>query len=107
MLATLTLMALASQQVVHPDQLTGDKAKSAGRPPRPAIEIGTPPETVKTREGKDIQNGLRSTDYEYVLGDGVTVKEIVYYSQGIACYAKVFFPKSFDASAKPGIPAVV
>ena len=103
----VTVMALAAQQVVHPDQLTGDRAKSEARPARPPIEIGTPPSTVTTRDGKEIQNGLRSTDYEYVLGDGVTTKEIVYYSEGVACYAKIFFPKGFDAKAKPGIPAVV
>jgi dienelactone hydrolase len=104
-LATIAL-ALATQ-VVHPDQLSGDHAKSAARPPRPEIVIGTPPDTVKTRDGKEIQNGLRSADYEYILGDGVTTKEVVYYSQGVACYAKIFFPKGFDANAKPGIAAVV
>lgn len=104
--ATVAL-ALATQQVVHPDQLSGDHAKSAARPPRPDIEIGTPPDTVKTRDGKEVQNGLRSADYAYVLGDGVTTKEVIYYSQGVACYAKLFFPKGFDATGKPGIPAVV
>lgn len=106
MFVTVMFMAL-STQVVHPDKLSGDGAKAAVRPPRPPIEIGTPPDTVKTREGKEIQNGLRSTDYEYVLGDGVTTKEIVYFSQGVACYAKIFFPKGFNAIAKPGVPAVV
>jgi uncharacterized protein len=100
-------MALATQAVVHPDQLSGDGAKIAPRPPRPPIEVGTPPDTVKTRDGKDIKNGLRSSDYEYVLGDGVTTKEVAYFSQGIACYAKIFYPKGFNAGAKPGIPAVV
>jgi uncharacterized protein len=104
----VAVMALATGgQVVHPDQLSGDDAKAAPRPARPAIEIGTPPDTVKTREGKVVQNGLRSKDYEYVLGEGVTTKEVVYYSNGIACYAKIFYPKNFDAKAKPGIPAVV
>ena len=104
----VAVMALAAGgQVVHPDQLTGNDAKAAPRPPRPALEIGTPPDTVKTRDGKVIQNGLRSKDYEYVLGDGITTKEVVYYSNGIACYAKIFYPKNFNPSAKPGIPAVV
>jgi uncharacterized protein len=107
MLSTFILLAATSGQVVHPDQLTGDRAKSAERPPRPPIEIGIPPQTVKLRDGKEVQNGLRSTDYQYTLGDGVAVKEVVYYSQGTACYAKIFFPKGFDANAKPGVPAVV
>jgi dienelactone hydrolase len=101
------LMMAASSEVIHPDQLSGDGAKSAARPPRPSIEIGTPPATVKTRDGKDVQNGLRSTDYEYKLGDGVTTQDVVYYSEGVACYAKVFYPKGYKADAKPGIPAVV
>ena len=103
----VTLIMAASSEVVHPDQLTGDGAKSAARPPRPPIEIGTPPATVKTREGKEVQNGLRSTDYEYKLGEGVTTKEVVYYSEGVACYAKIFYPKGYKTDAKPGIPAVV
>jgi dienelactone hydrolase len=103
----LAVMALGAQAVVHPDQLTGDGAKSAPRPPRPEIKITAPPQTTKTRDGREVKNGLRASDYEYVLGDGVTTKEIVYYSNGIACYAKIFFPKGFDPNAKPGIPAVV
>src|SRR5262249_42623564 len=104
---TFLIVLAAAAQLVHPDQLSGDAAKSAPRPPRPPLEIGTPPATVTTREGKEVENGLRSTDYEYTLGVGVTTKEVVYYSQGIACYAKIFFPRGFDPSAKPGIPAVV
>jgi uncharacterized protein len=100
-------MALGAQTVVHPEQLTGDGAKAAPRPPRPEIKITPPPETTKARDGRELKNGLRPSDYEYVAGDGVTTKEIVYYSNGIACYAKIFFPKGFNPSAKPGIPAVV
>jgi dienelactone hydrolase len=106
-LFAVAVMALASGSVVHPDRLTGNDAQAAPRPPRPALEIGTPPETAKTRSGKVVQNGLRPKDYEYVLGDGVTTKEVVYYSQGIACYAKIFYPKNFNPKAQPGIPAVV
>jgi len=106
LLAT-TLLAMITAQVIHPDQLTGDDAKAEPRPPRPAIEIGTPPTTVATKDGTTVQNGLRSSDYEYVLGDGVVSKDVVYFSEGIACYAKIFFPKGFDPKLKPGIPAVV
>jgi hypothetical protein len=41
------------------------------------------------------------------MPEGVTTKEVAYYSDGIACYAKIFFPKGFDSSAQPGLPAVV
>lgn len=104
----MAVLALASgAQVIQPDELTGDGAKPAPRPPRPALEIGTPPETAKASDGRVVQNGLRPKDYKYVLGDGVTTKEVVYFSQGIACYAKIFYPKNFNPDAKPGIPAVV
>jgi dienelactone hydrolase len=104
---TTALMTLIAAQVIHPEQLTGNQATFELRPPRPLIEIGAPATTVKTKEGHTVQNGLRPADYEYALGDGVTVKEAVYFSEGIACYAKIFFPKGFDPKAKPGIPAVV
>lgn len=106
LLAT-TILAMAAAQAIHPDQLTGNDAQAEPRPPRPAIEIGTPPTTVNTKDGKSVQNGLRSSDYTYVLGDGVVSKDVVYFSEGIACYAKIFFPKGFDPKFKPGIPAVV
>jgi uncharacterized protein len=107
MLLATTILAVVAAQVIHPDQLTGDAAKAEPRPPRPAIEIGTPPATVATKDGKIVQNGLRSSDYEYVLGNGVVSKDVVYFSEGIACYAKIFFPGGFDPNLKPGIPAVV
>ena len=102
-----TILAMVTAQVIHPDQLTGNDAKAEARPPRPAIEIGAPPATVHTKDGKTVQNGLRSSDYEYALGDGVTSKDVVYFSEGIACYAKIFYPQGFDPKRKPGIPAVV
>ena len=102
-----TIVAMVTAQVIHPDQLTGNDAKAEARPPRPAIEIGAPPATVQTKDGKTVQNGLRSSDYEYALGDGVTSKDVVYFSEGIACYAKIFYPQGFDPKRKPGIPAVV
>jgi dienelactone hydrolase len=106
-LFALAVMALGAQSVVHPEQLMGDGAKTAPRPPRPEIKITPPPETTKARDGRELKNGLRPSDYEYVLGEGVTTKEVVYYSNGIACYAKIFLPKGFNPNAKPGIPAVV
>lgn len=103
-----TLAAAAAMgSVVHPDQLSGDGTHPLPRPARLAPVIGEPPQTVQDKSGKTVQNGLRSTDYEYVLGDGVTAKNVVYFSEGVACYGKVFYPKGFDPTARPGIPAVV
>ncbi len=51
-----------------------------------------------------IKSRLDPEDYEYTLGDGVTTKEITFYSEGVACWGKIFFPKGFSESDKrPGI----
>ncbi|HMN43754.1 MAG TPA: dienelactone hydrolase family protein [Povalibacter sp.] len=47
-----------------------------------------------------IKRGLTSQDWAYKLADGVTTREVIYYSDGIACYAKLFFPKNFSADKK-------
>ena len=53
---------------------------------------------------KKIKSGLTPEDWKYKLGDGVTSKEVTYFSDGIGCYAKIFFPKGFSATGKtPGI----
>jgi dipeptidyl aminopeptidase/acylaminoacyl peptidase len=53
---------------------------------------------------KKIKRGLTQQDWKYTLAEGVTTREITYFSDGVACYAKVFFPKGFSASNKtPGI----
>ena len=39
------------------------------------------------------------------MPEGVTTKEIVYYSEGVPCYGKIFYPKGFDATKKT--PAIV
>jgi uncharacterized protein len=53
---------------------------------------------------KKIKTGLTSDDWRYKLADGVVTKEVTYYSDGVGCYAKLFFPKGFSASSKtPGI----
>lgn len=53
---------------------------------------------------KKIKTGLFEDDWKYKLADGVKSKEVTYYSDGIGCYAKIFFPKGFSASAKtPGV----
>jgi catechol 2,3-dioxygenase-like lactoylglutathione lyase family enzyme/dienelactone hydrolase len=46
------------------------------------------------------KDGLWPEDWAYNIAPGVTAKDTVYYSDGIACYAKVFYPKGFLASGK-------
>jgi dienelactone hydrolase len=55
-------------------------------------------------QDKKIKTGLTKEDWAYKLADGVTSKEVTYYSDGVGCYAKIFFPKGFTAAGKtPGI----
>ncbi len=53
---------------------------------------------------KKIKSGLTPEDWAYKIADGVTAKEITYFSDGVGCYAKIFYPKGFSASGKtPGV----
>ncbi len=53
---------------------------------------------------KKIKSGLTEEDWKYTLADGVTTKDVTYFSDGIACYAKVFYPKGYATTGKtPGI----
>ena len=55
-------------------------------------------------QDKKLKTGLYPEDWKYTLAPGVTSKETVYYSDGIACYAKMFYPKGFPAEGKtPGV----
>ena len=55
-------------------------------------------------QDKKIKTGLTKEDWAYKLADGVSSKEVTYYSDGVACYAKIFYPKGFSASGKtPGV----
>ncbi len=55
-------------------------------------------------EGDEVKAGLTEADWAYTLGDGVTLREVTWYSEGVACFGKIFFPKGFDTTAKtPGI----
>ena len=51
-----------------------------------------------TAQSQEIKNRLDPEDYDYVLADGVSTKEITFYSEGVACWAKIFFPKGFAAA---------
>src|SRR6185295_18652120 len=55
-------------------------------------------------QDKKLKTGLTKEDWAYKLAQGVTSKEVTYYSEGVACYAKLFFPKGFSATGKtPGV----
>jgi uncharacterized protein len=53
---------------------------------------------------KKIKSGLTPEDWKYTLADGVTTREVTFYSDGVACYGKLFFPRGFSATSKlPGV----
>ena len=108
--ASLVSLLLMQQggTMVHPE-------KSSANPPKveQQVAIPTPPPKPASpvvandpRTGKPVEKkGLDATDYAYVMPAGVTTKEVVYYSEGSPAYAKIFYPKGFDAAKKT--PAVV
>ena len=59
---------------------------------------------AQTPQEKQSKTGLWPPDWVYKLADGVTTREVTFYSEGVGCYGKIFFPKSFSTTAKtPGI----
>ncbi len=53
---------------------------------------------------KPRKTGLWPADWVYQLAEGVTTREITFYSDGIGCYGKIFFPKGYSTAGKtPGI----
>jgi hypothetical protein len=59
---------------------------------------------VASGQEKKIKVGLTQEDWKYTLAEGVTTREVTFYSDGTPCYAKVFFPKGFSAQGKtPGV----
>jgi dienelactone hydrolase len=51
-----------------------------------------------------VKSGLTEEDWKYALADGVTTREVTFFSDGTACWAKLFFPKGFAATGStPGI----
>jgi len=50
---------------------------------------------LHAQEG-DVKGGLTEADWAYELGDGVTRKDVTWYSEGVACFAQIFYPKGFD-----------
>jgi dienelactone hydrolase len=49
---------------------------------------------------KKPKTGLWPEDWKYTPGEGVTSRDVTYYSDGVACYGKVFFPKGFSSAGK-------
>ena len=51
------------------------------------------------------ERGTQPQDWLFSLPDGVTTRQITFYSDGTPCYARLFFPRGFSTRAK--LPAVV
>jgi dienelactone hydrolase len=53
---------------------------------------------------KPIKRALTKEDWAYAMPAGVVAREVTYYSDGVRCYAKIFFPSGFSAQRKtPGV----
>ena len=53
---------------------------------------------------KPIKSGLDPVDWAYQLADGVTKREVTFYSDDVACFAVLFFPKNYSTTGKtPGV----
>jgi uncharacterized protein len=108
--SSLVSIALMQQgALVHPEKPTASPPKTETAvvlpvaPPKPA----SPVVANDPRTGKPVaKKGLGPADYAYTMPEGVTTKEIVYYSDGVPCYAKVFYPKGFNPQTSK-LPAVV
>jgi uncharacterized protein len=101
--ALVSLTMLQQGALVHPENPAAkppQAEKTAAlptAPPKPASPVvGNDPRTKQPVAKK----GLGPTDYAYTMPEGVTTKDVVYYSDGVACYAKIFYPKGFDAAKK-------
>jgi len=104
-----SLAAAVMMQQVRPDlPLTAPPAVSVAALPVAPMKPASPVVAKDTRTGQPVtKRGLGPSDYTYTMPAGVTSREVVYFSDGIACYAKIFLPKGFDPAAKAGAPAVV
>lgn len=47
-----------------------------------------------------VKDGLWPEDWKYTLAPGVVSRDVIYYSDGVACYAKIFYPKGFSVTAR-------
>jgi fermentation-respiration switch protein FrsA (DUF1100 family) len=61
-------------------------------------------QTQDKPQERKLKTGLWPADWVYTLAEGVTTREITFYSDGIGCFGKIFFPKGFSPTEKtPGI----
>jgi uncharacterized protein len=107
--ALVSLSMMQQGALVHPE-------KPSAKPPvvEKTTAIPAPPPKPENpvvgndpRTGKPVaKRGLGPTDYAYTMPEGVTTKEVVYYSEGVPCYAKIFYPKGFNPQTSK-LPAVV
>ena len=51
------------------------------------------------------ERGTQPQDWLFTLPEGVTTRQVTFYSDGTPCYGRLFFPKGFNTRAKR--PAVV
>jgi dienelactone hydrolase len=51
------------------------------------------------------ERGTQPQDWLFVLPEGVTSRQVTFYSDGTSCYARIFFPKGFTTARK--WPAIV
>jgi len=51
------------------------------------------------------ERGTQPEDWLFALADGVTTRQITFYSDGTPCYGRIFFPKGFNTNKK--WPAVI
>jgi dienelactone hydrolase len=105
----VTLSMMQQGALVHPEMpaakppIVEKTVTLPVAPPKPASPVvANDPRTGKPVEKK----GLGPTDYAYTMPEGVTTKEVVYYSEGVPCYAKIFYPKGFNPQTAR-LPAVV
>jgi len=107
--ALVSLTMMQQSALVHPEApaakppVTEKTATIPVPPPKPESPVvGNDPRT-----GKPVaKRGLGPTDYAYTMPEGVTTKEVVYYSEGVPCYGKIFYPKGFNPQTAR-LPAIV
>jgi hypothetical protein len=106
--AALALLALGQQVQPHLPLADPPEVAPVAALPVPPPKPASPVVANDRRTGKPVtKTGLGPADYAYVMPEGVTAKSVVYWSDGVACYARLFLPKGFDPAKAGGYPAVV
>jgi len=77
---------------------------AAALPGTGLAQQATPPNPQDKPAEKKLKTGLWPADWVYTLAEGVTTREVTFYSDAIGCYGRIFFPKGFSTAGKtPGI----